>query len=89
MLVRGSVPATDADEVFKNPTNGKVTFTIKAEKVPNAAGIKRVIDMLGGPTATWDDFVKDRRAFADCNFEIGAHTHAEDLQVVAPSDLAQ
>jgi NADH-quinone oxidoreductase subunit G len=35
-----------------------VTFTIKAEKVPNAAGIKRVMEMLGGPTATWDDFVK-------------------------------
>src|SRR4051794_39100998 len=56
-LIMGPVPATEADEVFENPANGKVTFTIKAEKVPNAAGIKRVIETLGGPTATWDDFV--------------------------------
>jgi NADH-quinone oxidoreductase subunit G len=58
ILIAGPVPATEADEVFKNPYNGKVTFTIKAEKVPNAAGIKRVVEMLGGPTASWDDFVK-------------------------------
>jgi NADH-quinone oxidoreductase subunit G len=36
---------------------GKQTFVIKAEKVPNAAGIRRVIEMLGGPTATFDEFV--------------------------------
>ena len=58
VLLLGPVPATEADEVFKNSLNGKVTFTIKAEKVPNAAGIRRVIEMLGGPTVTWDDFVK-------------------------------
>ena len=62
MLILGPVPASEADEVFKNPTNGKVTFTIKAEKVPNATGIKRVIEMLGGPTATWDEFVKGESA---------------------------
>jgi NADH-quinone oxidoreductase subunit G len=58
VLVLGPVPTTGADEVFKNSITGKTTFTIKAEKVPNAAGIRRVIEMLGGPTATWDEFVK-------------------------------
>jgi NADH-quinone oxidoreductase subunit G len=55
MLIVGPVPSTGQDEVFKNPANGKQTFVIKAEKVPNAAGIRRVIGMLGGPNATWDD----------------------------------
>jgi anaerobic selenocysteine-containing dehydrogenase len=61
MLVLGPVPASGQDEVFKNPEKGTVTFTIKAEKVPNAAGIRRVIEMLGGPTATWDDFTAGAR----------------------------
>ena len=34
---------------------GKTTFTIQAEKVPNAAGIRRVIALLGGPTATLEE----------------------------------
>jgi NADH-quinone oxidoreductase subunit G len=54
-LIPGPVPSTGSDEVFTNPTNGKTTFTIKAEKVPNAAGIRRVIQMLGGPSATFED----------------------------------
>src|SRR5207302_1300464 len=55
VLILGPVPTTGQDEVFKNPTNGKQTFVIKAEKVPNAAGIRRVIEMMGGPSATWDE----------------------------------
>jgi NADH-quinone oxidoreductase subunit G len=58
VLVLGPVPTTGQDEVFKNSLTGKTTFTIKAEKVPNAAGIRRVIALLGGPTATWDELVK-------------------------------
>ena len=54
MLVLGPVPTTGSNEVFKNSINGKQTFVIQAEKVPNAAGIRRVIEMLGGPTATFD-----------------------------------
>jgi NADH-quinone oxidoreductase subunit G len=50
-LVLGPVPTSGQNEVFKNSMNGKVTFTIQAEKVPNAAGIRRVIEQLGGPTA--------------------------------------
>jgi NADH-quinone oxidoreductase subunit G len=53
-LVLGPVPTSGADEVFKNSLNGKVTFTIKAEKVPNAAGVRRVIEKLGGPTLPLD-----------------------------------
>ncbi|HEV2689781.1 MAG TPA: molybdopterin-dependent oxidoreductase, partial [Bryobacteraceae bacterium] len=59
-LILGPVPSTGRDEVFTNPANGKTTFTIKAEKVPNAAGIRRVIDMLGGPSATFDDVLANK-----------------------------
>jgi NADH-quinone oxidoreductase subunit G len=62
VLVLGPVPSAGEDEIFKNPNNGKVTFTIKAEKVPNAAGIRRVMDLLGGPKATFDEFTKAERA---------------------------
>jgi NADH-quinone oxidoreductase subunit G len=55
-LVLGPVPAAAQDEVFRNPANGKETFRIKAEKVPNAAGVRRVMQMLGGTTATFDEF---------------------------------
>jgi NADH-quinone oxidoreductase subunit G len=57
LLVLGPVPTAGADDVFTNPANGKETFRIKAEKVPNAAGIRRVMSMLGGPSATFDDLV--------------------------------
>lgn len=55
VLVLGPVPTTGEDETFKNPATGKQTFVIKAEKVPNAAGIRRVIESLGGPSATWEE----------------------------------
>jgi NADH-quinone oxidoreductase subunit G len=56
VLVLGPVP-TGADEIFKHYLTGKQTFVIKGEKVPNAAGIRRVLEMLGGPTANWDEFL--------------------------------
>jgi NADH-quinone oxidoreductase subunit G len=52
MLILGPVPTTGENEVFKNSMNGKVTFTIQAEKVPNRKGIERVIAILGGPTGS-------------------------------------
>jgi NADH-quinone oxidoreductase subunit G len=58
VLVLGPVPDSGQDETFKNPQTGKQTFVIKSEKVPNAAGIRRVLALLGGPTATFDDLVK-------------------------------
>jgi NADH-quinone oxidoreductase subunit G len=60
-LVLGPVPTSGANESFKNSVNGKTTFTIQAEKVPNAAGIRRVIKQLGGPTATMEELAKSTK----------------------------
>ena len=57
VLASGPIPSTGQDEVFRNSANGKQTFVIKAEKVPNAAGIRRVMQLLGGPTATYEELV--------------------------------
>src|SRR4051812_24131996 len=62
VLVLGPVPSVAADEVFRNPTTGKETFRIKAEKVPNAAGIRRVMQLLGGPTAAFAEFAATKPA---------------------------
>jgi NADH-quinone oxidoreductase subunit G len=51
VLVLGPVPRAEKNDEFKHYISGKTTFTIQAEKVPNAAGIRRVIELLGGPTA--------------------------------------
>jgi NADH-quinone oxidoreductase subunit G len=59
--VLGPVPSTGQDEVFRNAANGKQTFVIQAEKVPNAAGIRRVITQLGGPSATFDELLAGQR----------------------------
>ena len=59
VLALGPVPTTGQNEVFKNPTNGKQTFVIQAEKVPNAAGVRRVLAMLGGPQAAYADLAAD------------------------------
>jgi NADH-quinone oxidoreductase subunit G len=55
VLIPGPIPASGADEVFKNSATQKQTFVIKGEKAPNAAGIRRVIQLLGGPSATWEE----------------------------------
>src|SRR3954470_19728584 len=57
VLALGPVPTTGQNETFKHYISGKTTFTIQAEKVPNAAGVRRVMDMLGGPKATFDEMV--------------------------------
>ncbi len=54
VLILGPVPSTGANEVFKNSVNGKQTFVIQAEKVPNAAGIRRIIGLVGGPTVNFE-----------------------------------
>jgi len=61
-LILGPVPTMGEDEVFKHYLTGKETFRIKAEKVPNAAGIRRVMGMLGGASATFDEFVAGTKA---------------------------
>ncbi|MEA2711170.1 MAG: NADH-quinone oxidoreductase subunit [Phycisphaerales bacterium] len=60
-LVLGPVPTSGQNEVFKNSMNGKVTFTIQAEKVPNAAGVRRVIEQLGGPTAKLEEIAANAK----------------------------
>ena len=57
VLILGPVPTMGQDEIFKHYLTGKETFRIKAEKVPNAAGIRRVMGILGGPSATFDELV--------------------------------
>jgi NADH-quinone oxidoreductase subunit G len=51
-LVLGPVPTAGQNDTFKNSITGKQTFVIQAEKVPNRAGVQRIITQLGGPTAT-------------------------------------
>jgi NADH-quinone oxidoreductase subunit G len=62
VLILGPVPTAAHDDVFTNSMNGKQTFVIKAEKVPNAAGVRRVLEMLGGATATYDELNPSVRA---------------------------
>jgi NADH-quinone oxidoreductase subunit G len=62
LLVLGPVPTTGQDEVFKNALTGKQTFVIKAEKVPNAAGVRRVMELLGGPGTTFDKLAQAPQA---------------------------
>jgi NADH-quinone oxidoreductase subunit G len=61
LLILGPVPTTGQNEVFKNSLTGKTTFTIQAEKVPNAAGVRRVIEELGGPTAKLEELATNNK----------------------------
>jgi len=61
VLVLGPVPSTGQDEIFRSAITGKQTFIIKAEKAPNANGIRRVMQLLGGASATFDELVKAER----------------------------
>jgi NADH-quinone oxidoreductase subunit G len=61
VLALGPVPTTGQNEVFKNSVNGKQTFVIQAEKVPNAAGVRRVLAMLGGPQTSFDELAGNAR----------------------------
>jgi len=61
LLAMGPTPTTGADQVFKHHITAKETFRIKGEKVPNAAGIRRVMNLLGGPSATWEELVEGTR----------------------------
>ena len=59
VLALGPVPTTGQNQTFKNSATGKQTFVIQAEKVPNAAGVRRVLAMLGGPQAGYADLAND------------------------------
>ena len=62
VLALGPVPTTGQNDVFKNSVNGKQTFVIQAEKVPNAAGVRRVLAMLGGPQASLERPARQRQS---------------------------
>jgi NADH-quinone oxidoreductase subunit G len=55
LLVLGPVPSSGENEVFKHAQTGKQTFVIQAEKVPNSKGVRRVMGLLGGPTAEFGE----------------------------------
>lgn len=58
LLVVGPTPVSGhGDDVFHHSVTKEETFRIQAEKVPNRRGIERVLNMLGGNTANWDEFV--------------------------------
>ena len=61
LLIAGPAPHAGQDEVFKDPRNGRQTFVIKAEKVPNAAGVRRILEKLGGPQASFDEAMAGQR----------------------------
>jgi NADH dehydrogenase/NADH:ubiquinone oxidoreductase subunit G len=61
-LVLGPVPTTGQNEIFKHSITGKKTFEIQAEKVPNAAGIRRVIGLLGGPQISFAELTEAKSA---------------------------
>lgn len=56
LLVMGPVPRTE-DEVFRHYLGGQETFRIQGEKVPNRRGVERIMQTLGGATATWERFI--------------------------------
>jgi NADH-quinone oxidoreductase subunit G len=55
VLALGPVPTTGENETFSSSVTGKQTFVIQAEKVPNAAGVRRVLAMLGGPQSAYTE----------------------------------
>jgi NADH-quinone oxidoreductase subunit G len=61
VLALGPVPTTGQNEIFKNSVNGKQTFVIQAEKVPNAAGVRRVLELLGGPQNSYEELSKNSK----------------------------
>lgn len=72
-LVLGPVPDTGEDEVFKHYETGKETFRIQSEKVPNRRGVERVMEMLGGPTARWEDLEESPRAKFRAGWIVGGY----------------
>ena len=73
LLVLGPVPSSGQDEVFRHSQTGQQTFVIKAEKVPNAAGVRRVISMLGGPSTTYDEFTHSQPGNLKAGWIVGGY----------------
>jgi NADH-quinone oxidoreductase subunit G len=61
VLILGPVPRAGQNEVFRHYITGNTTFVIQAEKVPNSAGIRRVMGLLGGAQLAWEDVLANSR----------------------------
>jgi NADH-quinone oxidoreductase subunit G len=72
LLVLGPVPRTE-DETFKHFQTHEETFRIDGEKVPNRRGVERVLKMLGGPTATWDELLTKDAADFKAGWVVGGY----------------
>jgi NADH-quinone oxidoreductase subunit G len=51
-LVLPPVRVDGADQAFKNPASGQVTFTLRAEKAPNRRGAEKMFAHFGGNVCT-------------------------------------
>lgn len=75
-LVLGPVPKAESDEVFKHYITKQETFRIQAEKVPNRAGVQRVIEKLGGSSMDWATFGTGSHAGLKAGWVTGGyHSH--------------
>ncbi len=86
LLVLGPVPSTGQDEIFRNYLTGQQTFVIKAEKVPNAAGIRRVLQTFGGPTSDWNEFSTSAPANLKAGWIVGGY-HSNWITGEIPAPL--
>ena len=53
VLALGPVPFAGEDKSFNNPSAGR-PFVMRAEKAPNARGVRRVLDAFGGNVTDFD-----------------------------------
>jgi len=84
VLVLGPVPRAGDDDVFKHYLTKQETFRIQAEKVPNKNGVVQVIELLGGPTLEWSEFVaKPQAAIKGVWVTGGYHSNWTGLDVPA------
>jgi len=57
-LAMGPAPGDGEDATFPQGGGSPARFTIRGEKCPNRRGVQRVLDGLGGPVVSFEDFVK-------------------------------
>lgn len=75
-LVLGPVPRAEQDEVFRHYITKQETFRIQAEKVPNRAGVQRIIERFGGPSMDWTTFCTGTHASLKAGWVTGGyHSH--------------
>jgi NADH-quinone oxidoreductase subunit G len=64
-LVIGPIPTEGQDQKFPvGATDGKVKFTILAEKCPNRRGVELIVERAGGAVLSLSDFIAKTKAGA-------------------------